>query len=73
MPSVYVQEYEVYLELSETSQLLICADNITLLGDRINTLKENTETLLEASRVINLEINSEKSKYMIMCCDRNSG
>jgi hypothetical protein len=37
------------------------------LGDSLNNTKEeNTETLLEASRDIGLEINAEKSKYMIM-------
>jgi hypothetical protein len=33
----------------------------------------NTETLLEASRDIDLEINAEKTKYMIMSCHPNSG
>jgi ribosomal protein S2 len=43
------------------------------LGDSINTIKGNRESsLLEASRNIGLEINAEKTKYM-MSCHRNSG
>jgi len=44
-----------------------------LLGDSVNTIKENSETLLEASRDIGLEINAEKTKYMIMSRHPNSG
>jgi hypothetical protein len=39
----------------------------------MNAIKENTETLLEASRDVGLEINAQKTKYMIMSCHRNSG
>jgi len=40
--------------------------------ERLSTLKENTETLLEACRNVGLEINAEKTKYMIMS-HQNSG
>jgi hypothetical protein len=38
---------------------------MNLLGDNIDTIKKNTETLIDASMEIGLEINIEKTK---LCC-----
>jgi hypothetical protein len=64
---------QVGLEFSGTHQILVYADDVNLLGDSVNTIKENSETLLEVSRDIGLEINTEKTKYMIMSRHPNSG
>jgi hypothetical protein len=68
-----VLESQGGLVLNGTLQLLVYADHVNLLGDSINNIKENTDTLLEASRDIGLEINAEKTKYMIMSHYPNSG
>jgi hypothetical protein len=56
-----------------TPQLLFYAGGVNLLDDSINTIKEETETLLEARRNTGVETNAEKSKYMIMSRHPNSG
>ncbi|KAJ4432331.1 hypothetical protein ANN_20950 [Periplaneta americana] len=42
-----------------------------MLGENTQTIRENTEILLEASKAIGLEVNPEKTKYMIMSRDQN--
>jgi hypothetical protein len=66
-----VQKNQVGLELNGTHQLLVYADD-NLLGNSINAIRENAETLLEASMDVGLEINAER-KYMIMSHHPNSG
>jgi hypothetical protein len=36
-------------------------------------MKENAETLIVADKEIGIEVNSDKSKYMIMFRDQNAG
>ena len=36
-------------------------------------VKENAEALLGATKEIGLEVNAEKTKYMVMSRDRNAG
>jgi hypothetical protein len=54
-------------------QLLVYADDVNLLGGSINAIKEDIESLLQASMDIGLEIHAEKTQYMIMSLHPNSG
>jgi hypothetical protein len=44
-----VPEKQVGLELNGSYQVLVYADDVNLLGDSINTITENTETLFVSS------------------------
>jgi hypothetical protein len=46
---------------------------VNLLGDNIDTMKNNTETLIAASKEVGLEINVENSKYMLLSHHQNVG
>jgi hypothetical protein len=37
---------------------------VNLLGNNTDTIKKNTEALIDASKVVGLEVNAEKIKYI---------
>ena len=43
------------------------------LGGSVHTVKENAEALVFATKEIGLEVNADKTKYMIMSRDQNAG
>jgi hypothetical protein len=52
---------------------LAYADDVNLLGDNLDTINKNTETLIGASNEVGLEVNVEKTKYMLVSRDQNAG
>ena len=54
------------LKLNGTHQLLAYADDDNILGGSIHTVKENAEALVIATKETGLEVNADKTKYMVM-------
>jgi hypothetical protein len=61
------------LKLSGKNQLLVYADDVNILGGSIHTIRKNTKALVIARKEIGLEVNAEKTKYMVMSRDQNAG
>ena len=61
------------LKLNGTHQLLVYTDDVNILGETVYTIKKNAETLVIASKEIGLEVNADKTMYMVMSRDGNAG
>jgi hypothetical protein len=66
-----IHENQVWLKLNATHQLLAYTDDVSLLGDNTDTIKKNIEFLTDASKEVGLEINVEKTKYMLLSRHKN--
>jgi len=61
------------LKLNGTHQLLAYADDVNILGGSVHTVGENAESLVVATKKTGLEVNADKTKYMVMSRDQNAG
>jgi lipoate-protein ligase A len=56
-----IQENYYKCKSSGTHKTLVCADDLHLLDEKINiTHRKNREALIETSKKVGLEVNSEK-------------
>jgi hypothetical protein len=67
-----VQENQMGLKLNEICQLLVYADDVNLLADNIDTIKKNTQTLIDGSKEVGGEVKAEKTKYMLLSREHNA-
>jgi hypothetical protein len=53
--------------------MLTLIQTINLLGDNMDTTKKNKDTLIDDSKEVGLEVNTEKTKSMLLSCHQNAG
>jgi hypothetical protein len=58
----------VELTLNRTHKLLAYVDDVNLLGDSIDNINKSTETLINASKEVSLEMSIKKTNYMSPEC-----
>jgi hypothetical protein len=63
----------VGLKFNGIHQLLVCADDVNLLGDSIDTIKKNSETFIDDSKEVDLQVNTQKTKYILLSHHQNAG
>ena len=52
---------------------MLYADGVNILRGSVHAVKEKAEALIVASKEIGLEVNVDKTKYMVMSGDQNAG
>jgi coproporphyrinogen III oxidase-like Fe-S oxidoreductase len=52
---------------------LAYADDVNIVGENIDTIQRNTKAILNASKEVGLEVNPEKTKYMLVSRCRKAG
>jgi len=80
LPFNYALEYAVRrvqvnqdgLKLNGTLQRLVYADDVNILGGSVHTVEKNTEVLVFASKETGLDVNADKTKYMVRSRDQNA-
>jgi hypothetical protein len=60
------------LNLNGTHQLLAYADDVSILGGSVHTVKENAEAFVVVSKEFGLEVSADKTKFMVMSLEQNA-
>jgi len=61
------------LKLNGAHQLLVYADDVNVLGGSARIVKEKAEASVVVSKEDGLEVNADKTTYMIVSGDQNAG
>ena len=61
------------MKLNGTYQPLVYADDVNILDRSIHITKKNTKDLVVASMEIGLQVNANKTQYLVTSWDQNAG
>ena len=61
-----IQVNQTGLTLNGTHQFMAYDDDVNILGGSVHTVKENAEALVVATKETGLEVNADKTKYMVV-------
>jgi hypothetical protein len=67
-----VQENQEGLKMNGTHHVSAYAYDVNVVEGNIDTIQKNT-ALLDAHKETDLEVNPEKTKYMLMSCNQKTG
>jgi hypothetical protein len=67
-----VQVNQDGLKFNDIHQLLDYVDDVNTSGRSVHTIKKSIEPLVIASKEIRLEVNADKTKYMVMSRGQNA-
>jgi hypothetical protein len=67
-----VQVNQVRLKLNGTYQILVHTHDANIFGGSIHTVRKNTKALVVASTETGLEVNADKTNYMVHFRDISS-
>jgi hypothetical protein len=51
----------------------VYADDVNVLGDNIDAIKKNIQTIIDVCNEVSLEVNAEKTSFMLMSHHQNVG
>jgi hypothetical protein len=60
------------LKLNGTTNIFVYTKDVNTSGEIVQAIKENTEALVLARRENGLEVNVDKTKYMVVSRDQNA-
>jgi len=68
-----VQVKQYGFKLNRTHKLLFNVDDVNTMGGSVRSTQKNIDALVVASKDTGLEVNADKTKFMVISRDKNAG